>query len=120
MPEPEILIVEDEFIIAELMRDMIEAGGHGACVHASTLADALKHAQHGRWKAAFLDIRINGELVFPVADELRRKGVPLAFCSGEFDGADVPKQWRDANRLHKPWQPHELEAVLKKLLSAGA
>ncbi|MBZ7925826.1 response regulator [Ensifer adhaerens] len=51
-------------------------------------------------QVAVLDINLNGELVFPVADELARRSVPLIFFSGYHD-LSVPERFRSVARLSK-------------------
>ena len=41
-----------------------------------------KHQLNHSASAALLDVNLAGEKVFPVADQLRRRGVPFAFASG--------------------------------------
>lgn len=110
---PDILVVEDEFIIAEMLCEVLEAEGHGVCLHASTLARALEAVESGPWRGALLDIRLNGELVFPVAKALRARGVPFVFSSGDSD-VGMPPEFRDVPVLQKPWNEQALSELVSK------
>ncbi len=119
MNSAKILLVEDEFIIAEMGKENLEAAGYGECRHAGTVADALKALEEGSWRGALLDIRLNGELVFPVAEELQARGVPFAFCSGSSESKSVPEKFAGTPTLLKPWSTHEFDRVVKRVLGAA-
>lgn len=77
-----VLVVEDEELIALLVKDaLIDAG---ATVHGP--ADCIDEARHiletACISAAVLDIDIGGCLVYPLADELSKKGIPYIFITG--------------------------------------
>jgi DNA-binding NtrC family response regulator len=116
MPQAKILIVEDEFIIAEMMKQALEAAGLGKCRHAGSVADAMRALDKGGWGAALLDIRLGGDFVFPVAEALHARGVPFAFCSGAADGSDIPESLAHAPFLQKPWPSGDLERITADLL----
>lgn len=51
-------------------------------------------------EAAILDVNLNGRRVFPIADELMRRGVPFVFFSGDEDIV-IPERLRHASNLRK-------------------
>ena len=120
MPTSRILVVEDELIIAEAMKDGLAEIGLSNCLHASSLEDAMTAVRGGDVAGALLDIRLNGDLVFPVAELLRAKGVPFAFCSGNGDASVIPETLEGAPILSKPWPPGELERLAERLFKASA
>ena len=50
---------------------------------------------------AILDVNLNDEKVFPVADALTAIGVPFVFTTG-YSASDLPAAWRHVPRLEKP------------------
>lgn len=78
-----ILIVEDEPMILIGYEDAADAAGI-PFVSATTLDEALAlYDMHAPDIAmAILDIRLEGRLVFPLADRMIHDGKPFAFCSG--------------------------------------
>lgn len=48
-----------------------------------------------------LDINLQGELVFPVADGLVARGVPFVFATG-YDAAVIPQRFSRMTRCEKP------------------
>ncbi len=111
MSSPRILIVEDEIIIAEVIRETLEAAGFGPCECVASVSDALGALNAGLWRGALLDIRLRGDLVFPVAEMLKARGLPFAFCSGDGDSASIPAAFAAAPILSKPWRTGELERI---------
>ena len=105
-----LLVVEDNFFVAEPMCSILASVG-GICVGpAGTLERALRLASEELTHGAFLDINLNGVYSFPVARLLRGKGVPLAFVSGH-TGLIVPADLRDLPLIAKPFEPHEVVAA---------
>jgi DNA-binding response OmpR family regulator len=118
MPHSRILIVEDEFIIAELIKDTLEAMGHVECTHAASVEAGLDAADDGHWAGALLDVRLNGVPVFPVAERLFARGAPFIFCTGDSDTIEFPAHFAAAPILPKPWGPGQLERMAQEMLSA--
>ncbi|MCF6114343.1 response regulator [Mesorhizobium muleiense] len=93
-----ILIVEDDWVLAgDLARYF---GNMGAVVlgPAATVEHASMHTEVA--EAAILDVNLNGRRVFPIADELMRRGVPFVFFSGDEDIV-IPERLRHASNLRK-------------------
>lgn len=108
-----VLIVEDRYLIAAEMADEVaRLGGEvigptGSVATASELAAAPVDI-------ALLDVNLDGEWVFPLAEVLARKGVPMIFLTG-YDDDSMPEAWRDHPRLRKPVSGRSLRAELMKL-----
>lgn len=75
-------------------------GNMGAVVlgPASTVEHASMHTEAA--EAAILDVNLNGRRVFPIADELMRRGVPFVFFSGDEDIV-IPERLRHASKPSK-------------------
>ncbi len=94
-----VLIVEDEYFIAtELERFLAKLGATvlGPVPSIERAIDYLDDAD-----AAILDIRLDGQYVFPFADELVNRHIPFVFYTGCSDIA-IPDRFRYANYLSKP------------------
>ncbi|MFO6464109.1 hypothetical protein ACK8OR_06940 [Jannaschia sp. KMU-145] len=96
LDELNILVVEDEALIAMEVAMSLEDEGAEIVGPCSSVATALTRVTDA--DAAVLDVDVRGEAVFPVADELRAAGKPFLFHTGRDDldtlrdryGADVP------------------------------
>jgi len=111
-----VLIVEDDMMIALLVEDMLEDLGCVVAGTANTLAGAINDARDGGpFDAAILDVNLDGAAVFPVADILHGRGVPIIFSTGYGDAG-----LRDADKgcpvLHKPYRIDNLESALRAAL----
>jgi two-component SAPR family response regulator len=64
---------------------------------------------------AVLDVNLNGEMVFPAADILIGRGIPVVFASGYALGA-VPVRFADVIKVGKPYQPETLWNAIEQAL----
>ena len=77
-----ILIVEDEPLIAMMLEDFLDSLGHKVAGTCDTVADALARVGQGGFDIAIIDVNLNGEQVWPVADRLAAQGVPYILATG--------------------------------------
>jgi len=77
-----VLIVEDEYFLAQDLADRFQELGVEVLGPAGTVAEALRLADSPGIDAAVLDVNLRGERVYPVADLLRQRRVPFVFASG--------------------------------------
>ena len=113
---PCVLLVEDEMCLAMMLQDLLEDAGYRV-LKAARVAAALGLAEAEDIDAAILDVNVAGSEVFPVADELRRRGVPFMFASGYGDRG-VPGEFRAYPMLQKPYDPAALSRMLENVLAA--
>jgi CheY-like chemotaxis protein len=66
--------------------------------------------------AALLDINLQGELVFPVANALAERGVPFVFVTA-YGASDIPEKHRDRPMVRKPYFAAALQAALASALA---
>ncbi|PPD13571.1 MAG: hypothetical protein CTY25_14710 [Methylobacterium sp.] len=106
-----ILVVEDEMMIAMLIEDIL--GDHGCRIvgPASRVAVALRLLAEEAVDIALLDVNLNGEDSYPIADELARRGIPYVFATG-YGAGSVRLGYAPCAVLQKPFDPAELCACL--------
>jgi DNA-binding response OmpR family regulator len=112
-----VLVVEDEMLLTLVIETALDQAGAEPIGPASTLAEAVSLAQAERLDAAVLDVNLNNEAVFPVADFLRERGVPFIFATGYAAEAAIPPRHRDIPRLPKPYRSDQLRRVLAQTLT---
>ena len=96
-----ILIVEDEYWTAQSM--MSEAHDRGASVigPVSSVPGAIELLSGTILPdVCILDIHLRNEKVFPLADALRRMGIPFVFATGS-DRGELPSRFSDIPHLLK-------------------
>jgi CheY-like chemotaxis protein len=114
-PAPKrVLVVEDEVMIRMLLEDMLVDLGYTVASSAGRIDDAIALARDGDFDVAILDVNLNGELVYPVAEVLAARGLPFAFSTGYGD-RNMPESYRDRPTLQKPFQLDGLERALRQL-----
>jgi CheY-like chemotaxis protein len=111
-----ILIVEDNFVIADALCYLLS--GYGAVVTgvAPTVQRAHAALDGEDIDVAVLDINLNGASVVPFAERLHAGGIPFVFVTGYGNHPDLlPEHLRDRPRLEKPVDGERLVRVLVEL-----
>lgn len=111
-----ILVVEDEFLIAMTIENILLDLGCQVVGPEGSLQPAMELARLEPLDAAILDVTINGGQVFPVAEILLGRGVPFVLASGYGDWA-LPVHLRGLPRLTKPFEAAELERAVRSACS---
>ena len=106
-----ILIVEDEPLIAMMLEDFLDSLGHKVAATCDTVADALARVAQGGFDIAIIDVNLNGEQVWPVADRLAAQGVPYILATGGHI-EPPPPQHAGAPVLSKPFTLDAIEPAL--------
>ncbi|WP_062784928.1 response regulator [Novosphingobium capsulatum] len=109
-----ILVVEDEFIVAAMLADVLEDEGALVIGPVGTQAEGIAAAATESLDAAVLDWNLNGQPGAPVARALRERGIPFVIATGY--GA-VEAEFADVQIMHKPYAPAQLTACLEGLLA---
>ena len=113
-----ILIVEDEYLLADDLSHALESAGAKVLGPLGSVEDATAFiAGEPSIDAAVLDVNLRGDMVFPVADALRARGVPFAFATG-YDQWALPQRFADAPRVEKPFKADKVAALLGPLIPA--
>ena len=113
-----VLVVEDEFFLADDMAEALRTLGAEVVGPAPTRAAAADLLAGGRVDAAVLDINLRGETIFPLADALRARGVPFVFATG-YDASATPPAYRDVPRWEKPYDPGDLVRALPGVIGGA-
>jgi CheY-like chemotaxis protein len=109
-----VLIVEDEALVGMLIEDNLMDMGHEVAAMASRLTQALDLARTGSFDVAILDINLDGEPSYPIADILKERGIPVIFASGYGPGGLDPK-YAGTPTLTKPFVVADLEKALSEV-----
>src|SRR6185503_16413841 len=103
-----ILLVEDEYFIVQDMARTFSAAGAIVVGPAASVAESLRLlAATPVLDAAVLDINLQGEMVFPVADALANRHVPFVFATG-YDDEAIPARFAAVARYEKPVNPEQI------------
>ena len=111
-----VMVAEDQLLIARQAAEILASAGCLVIGPAATLRHARELLQSEPLDAALLDVNLNGELVWPLAEELHERGVPVVFMTGYADAVRRPEALRAAPRLTKPIADADLLAALASVL----
>ena len=112
-----VLVVEDEFLVATLIEDMLQSAGCVVSGPIPRVPEALEAVQRETYDAAVLDINLAGVRIDPVADALCRRDVPFIFVSGYSAGA-LPPAYAERPRVCKPFRMAELLGAISNVLTS--
>ena len=111
----QILIVEDEPLIAMMLEDFLEMLDKQACGVADCVATALALVERGGIDAAILDLNLRGgEKSTPVAEALAARGIPFVFATGG-SGDSLDPRFADRPCLNKPFTMDGVQRALASL-----
>jgi two-component SAPR family response regulator len=113
-----ILIVEDQYLIAADLSHVLAKLG-GVIIGPVASAEAARaEIARGAVDLAFLDINLNEQMVFPLADELEKRGILFIFATGH-DAAIVPERFKSKLRLEKPFTVQSVENAVRQLIPSS-
>lgn len=108
-----ILLIEDEYMLADMVRECLEAAGAAVRGPIGQLADAVDFVSRAEepFDIAVLDVDLHGEKTYPVAELLEGYGIPFVFVTGYSDDV-FDRRFRGHAKCEKPFRPGELIAAL--------
>lgn len=113
---PRVFVAEDEFLLAVMLEDDLRDNGFGVVGPFTRLPDAIEAAASENFDIAVLDINMNGEMAYPIADALVARGIPFIFLSGYGD-TTLPERLKGARCIAKPCDPAMLLAEIKRVIA---
>jgi CheY-like chemotaxis protein len=108
------LLVEDEPIVAWLLKDMLVDLGCSVVGPAADVNQALAMIDAQSIDVAVLDVNLRGQMSYPIADVLVARGVPFVFSTG-YDKDRLLNGYRTFPALQKPFHRSDLGDTLAKL-----
>ena len=101
-------------LIGMLLEDMLTDMGHTVVAIVPRVSEALAAVRRESFDLAILDVHLNGQAVFPVAEALIERGIRFVFATG-YGERGLPEQYRDRPVLQKPFAKDDLEKTLAAL-----
>lgn len=102
-------------MVGMFMQDLLKTIGYQVTDPISRLSDAIAAATNERFEGAVLDMNLNGEFVYPLADLLTKQGVPFVFVTG-YAPSSVDARFAKVPILQKPVLQNELAGTLAEIL----
>lgn len=108
-----ILVVEDDFLIATDLEELLRQMGYGEVQTASNLDDGQELMMAMAPDVAILDVNLGTTLVFPLASSLSDRGVHIIFSTA-MPLNEFPIEWRSYPVLPKPVDRNALAAAISE------
>jgi CheY-like chemotaxis protein len=114
------LVLDDEFIIALDIEEILQAAGATTVVSVSNTADALAALRTQTFHAAVLDVRLNDDIhsSMAIAGQLAAQGAAIVFLTGVRGEDEHTRNFPFAPVVEKPYQTLTLLEALRKALAA--
>jgi DNA-binding response OmpR family regulator len=113
------LIVEDDTVLVLAIEDELKGLGFSQVFHAARVGDALAIIERDKPDVAILDVNLDGDQVFPVAEKLDEGKVPFFFITA-YPPETIPEEWAERVVLQKPVHPPRLRASVVAALKIGS
>ena len=111
-----VLVVEDEVLVAWMLEEMLAELECMVVGPAVRVSQALAMVGTEAIDLAILDVNLNGEKSYAVADALAARRVPFVF-STDYAADSMPDKYRSSLILQKPYGQSDLSAALTRLLA---
>lgn len=113
-----VLVVEDEFLLADDLARSLEEIGAVVVGPVRTVSAALALIEsEPALDAALLDVNLGREKVFAVADALEALRVPFCFTTG-YETSLIPERFAGVTRFEKPLNPEIVTRAISESLLA--
>ncbi|MPS81336.1 MAG: response regulator [Achromobacter sp.] len=108
-----LLVVEDEYVIAETLAEALREDGATIVGMIGWLDEAMRFASAnaGQFNCAVVDINLHGTLSYPLIDALVAQGVHVVLLTG-FGVEALDPAYRGFPRCEKPFNQARLNAML--------
>jgi len=112
---PRVLVVEDQMLVALEIACLLEDIGCEPVGPVGHVQTALLALTKEPLDAALLDVDLAGESVEPIAELLKRRGIPFALVTG-YARERIPARLRDYPYVGKPFTFGDMKATVLALL----
>jgi DNA-binding response OmpR family regulator len=109
-----ILVIEDEYFIARELQALLQTKGAEVVGPLGSVDQAMEQVKRDGFEVAVLDINLQGAEGYPIADELRRRGVSFVFASA-YSEDPIPLRFADVHLWQKPYSELALVEDIRRL-----
>ncbi|WP_020180041.1 response regulator [Methylopila sp. M107] len=108
-----VLVVEDDFLLALDVSQMLEVAGATVIGPTSTVKAGLAELEREAPDIAVLDINLGDGTSFPLVDVLQERGLPVILATG-YDLSAIPDRYRALPCCQKPIGLRDLEQAMTR------
>ena len=114
-----ILVVEDETIIAFMLRRIVTEAKCEVVGPVSRLAKGLEMAISQPLNGALLDVNLAGEFTWPIARVLKDRGIPFVFMTGYSQPGFIGEEFAGVPVVSKPFQTEDVKNAISSMLGGS-
>jgi CheY-like chemotaxis protein len=115
---PRVLIIENDFLIGEMLHDMVAELGYSVTKVAHRLPSALNEISKENFDGVLVNIGIDDQKHGnDIADILLAKNIPFAFVTGY--GHALEQRHAAIPLLQKPFNREQLRLLLESIVGPG-
>lgn len=105
-----VMVVEDEALVAMVVTESLTDLGCSVVGPFSRCSDAIAAIEAEEIDAAILDVNLDGEMVYPLADMLEAREVPYIFVTG-YGAESIDRRFTHVPVIQKPVERHVLQRI---------
>lgn len=109
-----VLIVEDERLVAKYIEVIVNEMGGEIVGPFGHLSAAISAVDSERFDIALVDMNLQGDKSFPIAELLLQRQIPFAFMSG-YDASELPPNLQATPSIQKPCSVQTVVGMLSRL-----
>ena len=114
-----VMLVEDEAIVALAVNDSLTDLGFSVIGPFSRVSDACRALQDNQVDAAILDVNLDGEMVYSLAEMLTDRKIPFVFATG-YGAESIEARFEHVPVLQKPIEKDMLTRLFVRPTAAPA
>jgi light-regulated signal transduction histidine kinase (bacteriophytochrome) len=107
-----VLVIEDSFMIVNTLELVFESLGWTMVGPATRVGKALALIKSEQFDAVLLDVNLDGEMSWVVAEALQARGIPFVLATGYELGKLLPESLKESRFIRKPYNVTELETSI--------
>lgn len=104
-------------MISMVLEDILDLLGYRVAGIAASLAEATERCRAGGFDAVILDVHLNGQDSYALADQLKADGKLVIFATGT-SRENLPGRFQTGYIIEKPYVINMIESVLEEALAA--
>jgi CheY-like chemotaxis protein len=108
-----LLLVEDDALVAMELEELIGGLGAETVGPFGRVADALDALRREQVHGGVLDVRLDSETTFAIADVLLQAASPIVFVTGAV--GSIPERYWQVPRLRKPFDYTEFARLAESV-----
>jgi CRP-like cAMP-binding protein len=117
--KPKVLIVEDSYLTAAAVGDMVRDCGCEVAGTVGRVESGIEFLCKHTVDVAVVDIDLHGESSLPICQQLKSRDIPFFFLTGYDQRHEIPQEFKGRKLVSKPVDDRELGTALWGIASTG-